>query len=100
MSFPEQKLKAKKLKTKNSTLNSVQNLFRQPLGNNEILLIKITPIPTTIDDDEIAHLAQRQQRMMPNALGIIHPLPPASNKGPNLRLIQLAGRRHHHEIRL
>ena len=53
-----------------------------------------------IDDEEIAHLAQCQQRVMPHAACVVHALPAVRHERAQLARVQLTGRRHDHQVRL
>src|SRR3954470_1082 len=84
------------------TLNRhpTQRILSQPQRLHKILLVKIKPLPATIDDDKVAHFAQRDQRMVPNPLRIINALPTARHECPNLRFVEITRGRDHHQIRL
>ena len=68
--------------------------------SRKILLVQIEPVPATIDDDEIAHLVQRDQRMVPDALRVVHALPAARDERANRAFVEIARRRHHDQISL
>ncbi len=50
-----------------------QSILGEPHRFGKILLVKVHPFPAAIDDDKVAHFAQRDQRVMPDTFCIVHP---------------------------